>query len=429
VHDAHASYVIDEDQFLELAAAGKVAEARTVLLERAGAEQTAYINALQGLVDATVKRSAVQAAASARAYEVAVGAISALAALAMLVGIAVAVFITRRLLRQLGGEPAYAIAVAKAIAEGDLRNPVQVRQGDTTSMMAAIRQMRESLIATVSGVRDGTGRVSRAADDMAQASESVARASREQGLASRGTHVAVDELTESIGTVSTRSKEVLTLSRESQAVTEKGHDTLRALGGEMGKMVVSMDEIAVTVQEFTESAQTITEMTKQVKEIAEQTNLLALNAAIEAARAGEHGRGFAVVADEVRKLAEKSSSSAAAIDVVTARAGAQSASVRRAIQKGHESLNSSNRYMQSVTEALQVTSDVVCKTSDSVERIARSAEEQAVASASVARSVEHIAGMAGENQVATQQAATAAESLRTLSGELTRAVGWFQLAR
>ncbi len=428
VHDARASYVIDEDQFLELAAAGKVVEAKAVLLERAGPEQTAYINALQGLVDATVKRSSVEAAASAKAYTTAVAAISALAALAMLVGIGVAVFITRHLLAQLGGEPAYAMAVAKAIAAGDLRSPVQVRSGDTSSMMEAIRQMRESLIATVSGVRDGTVRVARAADDMAQSAESVANASRQQSQASRGTHVAVDELTESIGTVSSRSQEVLTLAQESQAVTAQGHQTLLALGGEMEKMVVSMDEIAVTVQEFTASAQTITEMTKQVKEIAEQTNLLALNAAIEAARAGEHGRGFAVVADEVRKLAEKSSSSAASIDVVTAKAGAQSASVRRAIQKGHESLSSSNRYMQSVTQALQVTSDVVSKTSGSVERIARSALEQAVASASVARSVEHIAGMATDNQVATQQAAAAAEALRNLSGELTRSVGWFQVA-
>ncbi len=429
VHDARAAYVIDEDQFLELAAAGRIAEAKVVLLERAGPEQTAYINALQALMDATVRRSAVDASTSAAAYQVALKMILALGALAVVVGVGVAMVISRSLLRLLGGEPAYAIGVAKAIAAGDLRTNVRVRAGDRHSLMAALSQMRDGLIGTVAGVRDGTVRVAQAADELALSSQAIARASEAQSHASQGSHEDVDALTVSIGTVARNAGEVMKLSRESLAVTAQGHETLVALEGEMRKMVGSMDEIAGTVEQFTASAQTITEMTKQVKEIAEQTNLLALNAAIEAARAGEHGRGFAVVADEVRKLAEKSSSSAAAIDVVTARASAQSAGVRRAIQKGHESLSSSSRYMSSVTEALQMASTVVAKTTDSVEQIAQSAEEQAQASSSVARSVENIAAMAGENHIATQQASGAAGSLRALAAELTQSVAWFQVAR
>ena len=57
VHDARSGYIIDEDDFLDLAAEGDLAGAKKVLLEKAGPEQEAYISALDKLMQATVKRS------------------------------------------------------------------------------------------------------------------------------------------------------------------------------------------------------------------------------------------------------------------------------------------------------------------------------------------------------------------------------------
>ena len=55
------------------------------------------------------------------------------------------VWITRRILKQLGGEPADAVDVARRIAAGDLNTPIPLAAGDTDSMMASMKSMQDSL--------------------------------------------------------------------------------------------------------------------------------------------------------------------------------------------------------------------------------------------------------------------------------------------
>ena len=50
-------------------------------------------------------------------------------------------FITRNLLRQLGGEPTAVAAVATRVAAGDLPDDLKLRQGDDSSLMAAMQRM------------------------------------------------------------------------------------------------------------------------------------------------------------------------------------------------------------------------------------------------------------------------------------------------
>ena len=51
----------------------------------------------------------------------------------------------RALMRQLGGEPADAAKVAQSIAAGDLSHEIAIREGDETSLMAAMANMQQSI--------------------------------------------------------------------------------------------------------------------------------------------------------------------------------------------------------------------------------------------------------------------------------------------
>jgi methyl-accepting chemotaxis protein len=67
----------------------------------------------------------------------------------ILLGIIAAWWLTRALLRQLGGEPAFAVEVANKIASGDLSVRIDLKAGDTTSLMAALKDMATSIQTSV----------------------------------------------------------------------------------------------------------------------------------------------------------------------------------------------------------------------------------------------------------------------------------------
>ncbi|MDY0309827.1 MAG: cache domain-containing protein, partial [Castellaniella sp.] len=64
-------------------------------------------------------------------------------------------FLSRRLVRQLGGEPDTVIQIAARMSQGDLRVDIPVRPGDETSLMHAMRTMRDGIAQAVAQVRQG----------------------------------------------------------------------------------------------------------------------------------------------------------------------------------------------------------------------------------------------------------------------------------
>ncbi|MDO8699873.1 MAG: methyl-accepting chemotaxis protein, partial [Rhodoferax sp.] len=104
------------------------------------------LNELSALEDSLGKESyefARQSYASGVRNFIAVGIV------ALIISMLLTLFVTRGLLRQLGGEPDVAAHIATRIAAGDLTVHVQTKPGDTTSLMAAMKNMTTSIQALV----------------------------------------------------------------------------------------------------------------------------------------------------------------------------------------------------------------------------------------------------------------------------------------
>jgi C4-dicarboxylate-specific signal transduction histidine kinase len=141
----HAAYMVGQEEFVNLMIQGRLGEAHNLLLVDLLGYQNQYFALLARLSEE--QNSQMQQARSevGATYRHARLAMFGLTLLLGLVSLSVIWLFGHMLLRQLGGEPAYAVAVAHEIAMGNLASPITLRDNDVGSLLFSMRAMRDAL--------------------------------------------------------------------------------------------------------------------------------------------------------------------------------------------------------------------------------------------------------------------------------------------
>lgn len=252
----------------------------------------------------------------------------------------------------------------EAFAEGDFTVGFELQSEDEIGKMSfALNNMRQTLSSMVGGIMKNAeqisnssekltsviGETSNTAHGITRASEELATGSSDLAVNAQEGLESLSKLAKEINKINQRADIMKASIEHTREANQTGTSSLLELQNAINDNANVSDRIKEQVEMLTEKSKTIAKITSVIKNIAKQTQLLALNASIESARAGEAGRGFTIVAEEIGKLSEQTSNSIAGIENI--------------VQELEVSIQTTQEYMQSGSQAINRTTATSTETS------------------------------------------------------------------
>ena len=336
---------------------------------------------------------------SSAAFGNAIVAMLAILLFALVISVGISLFMSRKIIFQIGGELDYAVDVLRKVSEGDLTVEVETKARDQSSLLYVMKRMSESLTKIVSGVRDTTESITVASKEIAQGNSDLSQRTEEQASSLEETASSMEELTSTVKQNAENAKQANQLAASASDIAVQGGQ--------------AVDDVVQTMASINASSKKIGDIVSVIEGIAFQTNILALNAAVEAARAGEQGRGFAVVAAEVRNLAQRSAAAAKEITALIA------ASVDK-VETGTRQVDQAGATMHEVVTAVKRVTDIMAE-------ISAASHEQSAGIEEVNQAITQMDDVTQQNAALVEEAAAAAEAMQGQAETLKQAVDVFKL--
>jgi methyl-accepting chemotaxis protein len=341
----------------------------------------AIINQIEGMVVNVNKALDAAKVEAENTYIQARNLQLAAAALALLFGIAAALWMAISISRGLSR----AVKMAGNIADGDLTHNLEVNTNDEIKDLAnALNAMVARLKKVIAEALSASENVSSGSQELSAGAEELASGASEQAGSAQQASASMEQMAANI-------KQNADNAAQTQRIAKQSSQDAQSSGDAVNRAVHAM--------------RTIADKITFVQEIARQTDLLALNAAVEAARAGEHGRGFAVVASEVRKLAERSQTAASEIGTLS---------------------GDTMKVAQEAGEMLQKLVPDIKKTAELVEEISAACREQDIGADQMNEAIQQLDKVIQQNAAAAEEIASTTEELSGQAETLQSAISFFR---
>ena len=230
-------------------------------------------------------------------------------------------------------------------------------------------------------------------------STSVKDSANNQAVTVEETQRNFENMNVMIETIAQESDKANGYTAQALSKANVGMESMGKLEGEMGKIVVSSQEITNTLG--------------VIREIAEQTNLLSLNASIESARAGEAGKGFNIVAGEIRKLAEKSTNASNKIEELVI-------NNNKIIQEGVHYSKETTNILQEIASSSDQIANLVSTISQEIQKVKISSQE-------VLTAMGNVSDIALANLNDSEKVSNAMDDFVAQTLELQKFVGQFDI--
>ena len=187
-------------------------------------------------------------------------------------------FMYRRISAQLGAEPIVAQAIVSEIARGNLTVTIELERGDRTSLLFAMKSMRDSLADIIGGVRATTETVAGASIQIAGSSQDLSLRTEQQASSLEETASSMEELTSTVRQSADNARRANQLALAASAANEIKQLIVNSVEKvELGSGLVrrageTMDEIVDSVRKVTDIMGEITAATHEQSSGIEQIN-------------------------------------------------------------------------------------------------------------------------------------------------------------
>jgi methyl-accepting chemotaxis protein len=222
----------------------------------------------------------------------------------------------------------------------------------------------------------------------------IAEAARDQSEQTEALATAFEQTARGSETVARSAGRTRELTQQLVARSATSFTAMERALAHLADLSTGAEENAQMITEVAKYSEQIASLVDVIDDISTSTNLLGINAAIEAAHAGDAGRGFGVVADEIKKLADSTRAS-------TKQIAQTIKEVQRAVERATDSSRSGAQRARDVSSEAQSARDdlarmkeVIAASTDQVNAIAATVEEQSTTLQSVSETVKVLSSQA-----------------------------------